>query len=82
LETEWLLDSFRLRRKKRVIPNDLQNAFDNNKTAFNNYQNFAPSYKKSYLCWLKQAKKEVNRDKRIKEIISFCEQNIKFRETR
>ncbi|MGB0891632.1 MAG: YdeI/OmpD-associated family protein [Flavobacteriaceae bacterium] len=62
-----------------VIPKDLQSKFDKNKTAFANYQNFARSYKKGYLYWLNQAKRETTRLKRISEIIKSCELNIKSR---
>lgn len=62
-----------------VVPEDLQLAFDKNKIAFFNYKNFAPSYRKSYLYWLNQAKREATRQKRIEEIIRFCEANIKSR---
>ena len=62
-----------------IIPDDLQKAFDNNKTAFINYQEFAPSYRKSYLYWLNQAKRETTRQKRISEIIELCGKNIKSR---
>lgn len=65
-----------------IVPKDLQTEFDNNKTAFRNYNNFAPSYRKSYLYWLNQAKRESTRQKRITEIISLCHQNIKSRDTR
>lgn len=68
--------------EKGVIPNDLQFEFNKNKTAFSNFKNFAPSYKKSYLYWLNQAKRKTTRQKRIVVIISFCEQNIKSRDTR
>ncbi len=62
-----------------IIPTDLQIEFDKNNKAFNNYLNFAPSYKKNYLYWLHQAKREITRQKRIKEIIQFCEANKKQR---
>ncbi len=62
-----------------IIPEDLQIAFNANKTAFTNYQNFAPSYKKGYLYWLNQAKREATRIKRISEIIELCNKNIKSR---
>lgn len=61
------------------IPEDLQNAFDNNKTAYDNYQKFSSSYRKSYLYWLNQAKREETRTNRITEIIKLCEQNCKSR---
>jgi len=65
--------------EKGIIPDDLQMEFDQNKTAFLNYNGFAPSYRKSYLYWLNQAKRDATRQKRIVEIISFCKQNIKSR---
>ena len=61
------------------IPEDLRSEFDKNPTAFDNYQNFAPSYRKSYLYWLNQAKREATRQKRITEIIQLCAHNIKSR---
>ena len=62
-----------------IIPAELQKEFDTNPIAFRNYQNFAPSYKKSYLYWLNQAKREATREKRIYEIITLCEKNLKSR---
>jgi uncharacterized protein YdeI (YjbR/CyaY-like superfamily) len=62
-----------------IIPEDLQVEFDNHALAFENYQNFAPSYRKSYLYWLNQAKREATRKKRIIEIIQLCANNIKSR---
>jgi uncharacterized protein YdeI (YjbR/CyaY-like superfamily) len=61
------------------IPTDLEMAFAKNKTAFDNYQNFSPSYRKSYLYWLNQAKREETRKARIEEIIRLCQLNIKSR---
>jgi uncharacterized protein YdeI (YjbR/CyaY-like superfamily) len=61
------------------IPEDLQKAFDENKTAFDNYKNFSPTYRKNYLYWLNQAKRIETRMIRIEQIISLCEQNIKSR---
>jgi len=62
-----------------VIPEDLQTEFDNNPTAYKNYQSFAFGYRKSYLYWLNQAKREDTRTKRIKEIINLCENYVKQR---
>jgi len=62
-----------------IIPEDLKAEFDNNPTAFKNYLNFAFGYRKSYLYWLNQAKREDTRTKRINEIIKLCENNIKQR---
>ena len=62
-----------------IIPEDLQYAFSKNKLAFKNYQEFSASYRKSYLYWLNQAKREETRTNRISEIIRLCEANIKSR---
>lgn len=62
-----------------VIPKDLQDAFDNHPTAFENYSNFAPGYRKGYLSWLHAAKREATREKRRNEIIRLCKANIKSR---
>ena len=62
-----------------IIPDDLQIEFDKNKKAFLNYQNFAPSYRKSYLYWLNQAKRLETREKRIHGIIELCRANKKTR---
>ncbi len=64
-----------------IVPPDLQKAFDKNPDAFENYMNFSPSYRKSYLYWLNHAKREETRQKRIKEIISLCFKNIKSRDS-
>lgn len=63
--------------EKGIIPDDLQAAFNENKTAFQNYQSFARSYRKSYLYWLNQAKRATTRQKRIVEIIELCKANKK-----
>jgi len=63
-----------------IIPDDLQMAFGKNAIAFNNYQNFAPSYRKSYLYWLNQAKRKETRQNRIQQIIEFCQKNLKNRQ--
>lgn len=65
-----------------VVPNDLQTAFNSNKKAWKNFQNFTIGQRKSYLYWLNQAKREATKNKRITEIIALCEQGVKSRNTR
>ncbi|MGB1309431.1 MAG: YdeI/OmpD-associated family protein [Oceanihabitans sp.] len=67
--------------EKGIIPEDLQKEFNTNLLAFTNYKNFAPSYRKGYLYWLNQAKRETTRQKRITIIIQLCENNIKSRDS-
>jgi uncharacterized protein YdeI (YjbR/CyaY-like superfamily) len=62
-----------------IVPDDLQHQFNQNSLAFENYKNFAPTYKKGYLYWLHSAKRETTRIKRIKEIILLCQANKKNR---
>jgi len=62
-----------------IIPIDLNIAFEKNRKAFENYQNFARSYRKSYLSWLNQAKRQATRNNRIEQIILLCAQNKKSR---
>ncbi len=66
--------------EKGIIPEDLQKAFDTHHVAYTNFKNFSPSYRKRYLYWIHQAKRQETRDKRIKEIIRLCQENIKSRE--
>ncbi|MBC8768927.1 YdeI/OmpD-associated family protein [Arenibacter sp. BSSL-BM3] len=63
-----------------IIPEDLQVEFNKEKVAYINFQGFAPSYRKNYLYWVNQAKREDTRQKRITEIISLCKQNKKSRD--
>lgn len=62
-----------------IIPDDLQVKFNANSKAFKNYQAFTRGYQKSYLSWLKSAKRQETRDKRIVQIIEFCTANQKSR---
>lgn len=66
--------------EKGILPDDLQQAFHKNPKAYENYQRFAPSYRKSYLYWLKQAKRAETRHKRIALIIELCANNVKSRD--
>lgn len=62
-----------------IIPEDLKKAFNRNKKALSNYENFSRSYRKNYLYWLNQAKLQKTRNNRILEIIKLCEENKKTR---
>lgn len=64
------------------VPQDLQAAFDANEKAFGNFRNFTHGQRKSYLYWLNQAKREATRQKRIHEIIQYCNNNVKYKNNR
>jgi uncharacterized protein YdeI (YjbR/CyaY-like superfamily) len=63
-----------------IIPADLQRIFDLSPLALENYQKFSPGYRKSYLAWLHNAKREETRQKRITIIIENCVINKKMRD--
>ena len=66
--------------ERLIIPDDFLLALNKNQIALNNYNNFSPSYRKSYLYWLNQTKRRETRKIRIEQIIKLCEQNIKSRQ--
>ena len=60
-----------------IIPDDLQELFSNNNTAFENWENFPPSSKRGILEWILNAKKPETRQKRIEETVSLAEKDIR-----
>ena len=60
-----------------VIPDDLQNELNKNKTALKHFLAFAPSSKRIILEWILNAKKEETRQKRIEETVRLATDNIK-----
>ncbi|WP_255449877.1 YdeI/OmpD-associated family protein [Seonamhaeicola sediminis] len=66
--------------ENEIIPTELQAAFDKNQKAFENFQNFSKSYRKSYLSWVYSAKRPETKQKRISEVIRLCVANIKSRD--
>lgn len=60
-----------------VIPDDLQQLLDQNKTAKANFLAFPPSSKRIILEWILNAKKPETRQKRIKETVDLATNNIK-----
>ncbi len=64
-------------KKKLVIPPDLRKALSTNKKALENFNNFAPGYKKLYVRRIKDAKREETREERIKQTIRWAAQNKK-----
>lgn len=62
-----------------ILPEDLLAAFQLHPLAHENYLSFSISYRKSYLSWLSQAKREQTREQRIKKIIEYCKAGLKTR---
>ncbi len=65
-----------------TIPDDLQKQFDQNKTAFENFQAFASSSKQMILYWIQDAKRPETRQKRIEETVALAEKNVRVNEFR
>ena len=60
-----------------ITPKDLQSALKKNKKAFENWNRFSDSSKKMILYWIKSAKKDETRIKRIAETIQQAKKNMK-----
>lgn len=54
---------------KDRLPSDLKKALMGNKTAWNNFQHFANSYRNMYIGWVKNAKTSETRTKRISTVV-------------
>ncbi len=52
---------------------ELEKLFKANKTAWDNFQLLAPSYRKAAINWVMSAKQEVTRLKRLNELVLECE---------
>jgi uncharacterized protein YdeI (YjbR/CyaY-like superfamily) len=58
------------------VPDDLQNSFNINRTAYNNFLNFSLSSRRMYIDWLNSAKRIETRSQRIEKIIHRSEKNL------
>jgi len=62
---------------KLVIPPDLKEALGADKKAWENFHDFAPSYKRLYIRWIADAKRKQTRERRIKQTVKWVAQNKK-----
>jgi len=62
---------------KEKLPIDLQESLQSDKIAWENFQNFANSYRNMYIGWVKNAKTEETRTKRIEEVVKRSRKNKK-----
>ena len=62
---------------KDRLPSDLKRALVLDKIAWNNFQNFANSYRNMYIGWIKNAKTDKTRLKRINEVVKRSKENKK-----
>jgi uncharacterized protein YdeI (YjbR/CyaY-like superfamily) len=63
------------RKDKLVIPGFVRLALMAKRKAWENFQNLAPSYRRHYIGWITNAKKEETRERRLREAIRLLAQN-------
>ena len=74
---QGLWDSAYTNLKKDRLPPDLKKALLTNKVAWKNFNDFANSYRNSYIGWVKSAKLDITRKKRIDEVVKRSIENKK-----
>jgi uncharacterized protein YdeI (YjbR/CyaY-like superfamily) len=60
-----------------TMPDDLRDAFKQNKVAHDNFKAFPNSARFMYIAWVNDAKRESTRVRRIKRVIERSEENKK-----
>jgi uncharacterized protein YdeI (YjbR/CyaY-like superfamily) len=63
--------------EKLLVPDDLAAALARNRRARSNFDAFTPSARKIILLWIKTAKRDHTRAKRISETVRLAARNIK-----
>ena len=77
----------RARKKSRLkkdgekgvtVPGYFKEALMKNNVAWENFKNLAPSYRRNYILWVEDAKRQETRDRRLKEAVSLLAVNKKL----
>ena len=74
---QGLWDAAYTNKVKERLPSDLKSALMSDKVAWNNFENFANSYRNIYIGWIKNAKTDITRQKRICEVVKRSKENKK-----
>lgn len=74
---QGLWDAAYTNLKKDKLPSDLKKSLMANKEAWDNFKNFANSYRNSYIGRVKNAKTDETRKRRIKEVVKRSIENKK-----
>jgi uncharacterized protein YdeI (YjbR/CyaY-like superfamily) len=64
--------------KNPDIPKDLRKELGRNKKALENFEKFAPSYRRIFIYWIESAKMKETRDKRIAKVVEKAKRNDKM----
>jgi len=65
------------RENMEVVPLDLEAALARSEKARENFHQFAPSYRKLYIAWIIDAKREETRRQRIQKVVRRARENKK-----
>ncbi len=65
-------------RAQTVMPPFVKRRFMANKKAWEHFQSLAPSYRRLFVGWIMDAKKEETRERRLREAVSLLKQNKKL----
>ncbi len=60
-----------------TMPAALRKAFSKNKKALSHFERFPPGVKKQLFYWVESAKTKPTQEKRITEIVTLAEKNIR-----
>ena len=73
-----LLNEKEIKKAIPVLDKEIEALLQNNKKAWLNFMNLAPSYQRQYIGWIQSAKKEETRMKRAKEALALLEKGKKL----
>ena len=67
------------RKKKALsVPRFVREALKGTPNAWENFRRLAPSYRREYVGWITEAKREETRERRLKEAAALLAQNKKL----
>lgn len=64
--------------KEIALPSEIEESLMANEKAWENFNKLAPGYRKQYVGWLRSAKKQATREKRLREAIVLLAENKKL----
>ena len=72
---QW--DKIYMDKEPPQMPEDLKTALMKNPPAWENFNNFAPSYRATYIIWVTFAKRLQTRQNRIIKVVDYATKNVK-----
>ncbi|KYK38649.1 MAG: hypothetical protein AYK18_06470 [Theionarchaea archaeon DG-70] len=78
IDENMLNEKEEMRGKEFVIPSEIERKLKTNKKVWENFKNLAPGYKRQYMGWVMDAKREETRKRRLEELMKVLEKNEKL----